>query len=39
MTLALEIVEGPGAGATRQVTGPLVIGRGDDADLLLDAQA
>jgi pSer/pThr/pTyr-binding forkhead associated (FHA) protein len=36
MTLTLEIVEGPGAGATRRVTAPLVIGRGDDADLRLD---
>jgi predicted component of type VI protein secretion system len=35
-SLTLEIVEGPGAGRTVAVQRPLVIGRGEDADLVLD---
>ncbi|TMK42078.1 MAG: FHA domain-containing protein [Actinobacteria bacterium] len=35
MDLHLQIVEGPGAGATVAVDRPLVIGRSDDADLCL----
>jgi S-DNA-T family DNA segregation ATPase FtsK/SpoIIIE len=38
-SLTLEIVEGPGAGRTVAVERPLVIGRGEDADVVLaDAQ-
>jgi pSer/pThr/pTyr-binding forkhead associated (FHA) protein len=40
MTLMLEIVEGPGAGARFDVARPLVIGRDDSADLVIaDSQA
>jgi pSer/pThr/pTyr-binding forkhead associated (FHA) protein len=40
MTLLLEIVEGPGAGAQFEVSRPLVIGRDDTADLVIkDPQA
>jgi predicted component of type VI protein secretion system len=34
--LTLEIVEGPGAGQQVALGGPIVIGRGADADLLLE---
>jgi pSer/pThr/pTyr-binding forkhead associated (FHA) protein len=36
MTITLEIVEGPGAGRTIALDGPVVIGRDQDADLPLD---
>ena len=40
MTLMLEIVEGPGAGTQFDVSRPLVIGRDDTADLVIeDSQA
>jgi pSer/pThr/pTyr-binding forkhead associated (FHA) protein len=40
MTLMLEIVEGPGAGTQFDVSQPLVIGRDDSADLVIeDSQA
>jgi pSer/pThr/pTyr-binding forkhead associated (FHA) protein len=40
MSLTLEIVEGPGAGQSLQVTQPIVIGREGDVDLALaDDQA
>src|SRR5215210_8604214 len=40
MSLTLEIVEGPGAGKSLQVTAPIVIGRDSAADLTLaDDQA
>ena len=40
MTLMLEIVEGPGAGTQFDVSRPLVIGRDDTADLVIeDGQA
>ena len=40
MTLMLEIVEGPGAGTQFDVSRPLVIGRDDSADLVIeDSQA
>ena len=40
MTLTLEIVEGPGAGTQFDVSRPLVIGRDDTADLVIeDSQA
>lgn len=34
--LTLEIIEGPGAGKELTLTGPAVIGRADDADLVLE---
>src|SRR5438270_885660 len=34
--LNLEIVEGPGAGREIILGGPVVIGRGDDADVVLE---
>jgi pSer/pThr/pTyr-binding forkhead associated (FHA) protein len=34
--LLLEIVEGPGAGTQHPVEGPVVLGRDDDADVVLD---
>lgn len=34
--LVLEIIEGPGAGLTVPLQGPTVIGRGDEADLVLN---
>jgi pSer/pThr/pTyr-binding forkhead associated (FHA) protein len=40
MSLTLEIVEGPGAGRSLELTGPLVIGRDPEADVsLADDQA
>jgi pSer/pThr/pTyr-binding forkhead associated (FHA) protein len=36
--LVLEIIEGPGAGLTVPLQGPTVIGRGDDADLVLNNE-
>jgi|SRR5215211_3689295 len=40
MALTLEIVEGPGAGKQFEVSQPLVIGRDDSADLVIeDTQA
>ena len=40
MTLMLEIVEGPGAGTQFDISRPLVIGRDDTADLVIeDSQA
>jgi pSer/pThr/pTyr-binding forkhead associated (FHA) protein len=40
MALMLEIVEGPGAGKQFEVTRPVVIGRDDSADLVIeDSQA
>ena len=40
MSLTLEIVEGPGAGTQFDVSQPLVIGRDDTADLVIeDSQA
>jgi len=36
MALMLEIVEGPGAGTQFDVSEPLVIGRDDSADLVID---
>lgn len=40
VALTLEIVEGPGAGRRVEVTGPILIGRADDSDLVLeDGQA
>ena len=34
--LTLEIIEGPGSGKTLALTGPVVIGRAEDADLVLE---
>lgn len=34
--LTLEIVEGPGAGRQVTLDGPVILGRGDDADLVME---
>ncbi|MCK9249176.1 MAG: FHA domain-containing protein [Solirubrobacteraceae bacterium] len=38
MSLLLEIVEGPGAGTTVPLEGPLVLGRGTQSDVVLDDE-